>query len=389
MANAKCQMAKTRLTSHSGFGIRHSAFAIAAFAAVVCAAAGSCRSRDSAATPPGSGAPLVAVVTPVRASATLAHDPDDPSIWVHPTAPERSLVLGTVKVAAPDGGVAVFGLDGTLRQLVTGIDRPNNIDVEYGFALGGRAIDIAVVTERYQRRLRVFNIASDGSGISDLGVVPVLEGQAGEAGAPMGIGLYRRPRDGAVFAIVAPKTGPADGYLWQYRLQDAGGGKLAAVAVRRFGRFGGSGEIEAVAVDDEAGHVYYADENNGVHKWHADPDHEGAGTELAHFARDGFSGDREGLAIYTGRGGAGYIVATDQLPVNSGYHLYRRETPDHAAVRVFAGGADSTDGIEVTSRDLGPEFPGGLFVAMNSRARNFLFYRWSDIQAAIDGKAQK
>ena len=128
---------------------------------------------------------------------------------MHPTAPERSLVLGTVKVAAPDGGVAVFGLDGALRQFVSGIDRPNNIDVEYGFAFNGRPIDIAVVTERYQRRLRVFAIAPDGSGLSALGILPVLEGQPGEAGAPMGIGLYRRPRDGAVFAIIAPKPGQA------------------------------------------------------------------------------------------------------------------------------------------------------------------------------------
>jgi len=354
--------------------------------AVTLMAASSCHRGDGAAAPVASSASLVATIKPVRASATLPNDPDDPAIWVHPTAPERSLVLGTVKAAAPAGGVAVFGLDGTLQQLVSGIDRPNNIDVEYGFAFGGRAIDIAVVTERYQRRLRVFTIAPDGSGIADLGAVPVLEGQAGEAGAPMGIGLYRRPRDGAVFAIVAPKTGPADGYLWQYRLQDAGGGRLSAVAVRRFGRFGGTGEIEAVAVDDEGGHVYYADEDNGIHKWQADPDREDASKELAHFARDGFAGDREGLAIYAGRDGAGYIIATDQLPVNSGYHLYRREMPDHAAVRVFSGGADSTDGIEATSRDLGVEFPGGLFVAMNSSARNFLFYRWSDIQAVIDAK---
>jgi 3-phytase len=375
------------------FGIRHSAFGITGLAVVI-AAASSCRRGGSAGPPPASGQALVATITPARASATLAHDPDDPAIWVHPTAPERSLVLGTVKVQAPDGGVAVFGLDGALRQLVTGIDRPNNIDIEYGFAFGGRSIDIAVVTERYQRRLRVFAINPDGSGISELGAVPVLEGQAGEAGAPMGIGLYRRPRDGAVFAIVAPKTGPADGYLWQYRLQDAGGGKLAAVAVRRFGRFGGVGEIEAVAVDDEAGHVYYADEDNGLHKWHADPDHADAARELAHFAREGFSGDREGIAIYAGRDGSGYILATDQLPVNSGYHLYRRDgsqgaSSEHAAVRVFSGGADSTDGIEVTSRNLGPDYPGGLFVAMNSSARNFLFYRWSDIQAAIDGSAKK
>jgi len=371
--------------------VRRSLFA-AGLAAVLCAAAGSCGEAGGTAVPPAPSSPPVAGVKPLRASATLPNDPDDPAIWVHPTAPERSLVLGTIKVAAPQGGIAVFGLDGALRQLVTGIDRPNNIDVEYSFAFGGRTIDIAVVTERYQRRLRVFGIAPDGSGITDLGAIPVLHGQQAEAQAPMGIGLYRRPRDGAVFAIVAPKTGPADGYLWQYRLQDAGAGKLSAAFVRRFGRFSGTREIEAVAVDDEAGHVYYADEGDGIHKWHADPDRADAATEVAYFARDGFAGDREGIAIYQGRGGTGYIVATDQLPGNSRYHVYSRGATeasprDQAPVRVFSGGADSTDGIEVTSRDLGPDFPGGLFVAMNARGRNFLFYRWHDIQAAIDGSA--
>ena len=44
----------------------------------------------------------------------------------------------------------------------------------------------------------------------------------------MGVGLYRRDRDDAIFAIVAPKTGPRDGYLWQYRLFHAGGGGVGA-----------------------------------------------------------------------------------------------------------------------------------------------------------------
>ena len=87
-----------------------------------------CRGAVGPGVAPG---PSIVSVTPVRASATLTHDPDDPAIWVHPTIPERSLVLRTMEVAAPDGGVAVFGLDGALRQFVSGIDRPNNIDVEY------------------------------------------------------------------------------------------------------------------------------------------------------------------------------------------------------------------------------------------------------------------
>jgi hypothetical protein len=37
----------------------------------------------------------------------------------------------------------------------------------------------------------------------------------------------------------------------------------------------------------------------------------------------------------------------------------------------------------VTSAPLGPDFPDGLLVAMNSSAKNFLFFRWSDISARL------
>jgi 3-phytase len=201
----------------------------------------------------------------------------------------------------------------------------------------------------------------------------------------MGIALYRRPRDGAIFAIVAPKTGPRQGYLGQYRLEDDGAGRVKTSFVRYFGSFSGKGEIEAVAVDDALGYVYYADEGNDIHKYHADPDNPNAANELAHFGRTGFRADREGVAIYARADGTGYIICTDQISGNSEYHLYRREGEpgrphDHSRlVKVVRGGADSTDGLEVTSRPLGAMFPDGLMVAMNSSGRNFLLYRWEDV----------
>jgi 3-phytase len=326
-------------------------------------------------------------------TAQLSNDPDDPAIWTHPEDPSRSLILGTMKVAAPAGAVVVFGLDGQVRQIVSGIDRPNNIDVEYGVALDGRRVDIAVVTERLARQLRVFRIDPRAGQLIDLGGIPILAGQEGEAGAPMGIGLYRRPRDGAVFAIVAPKEGPREGYLWQYRLVDAGG-RLGATFVRRFGAFSATSvrdenEIEAVAVDDALGFVYYADEADGIHKWHADPEHPDASRELAHFARSGFRGDREGIGIYAFPDGTGYIVGTDQIDEDSEYHLYPREgTPanphDHSReIAVLRGGADATDGLEISSSPLGPGLPNGVLIAMNSGPKNFLVFRWQDVAAAV------
>ena len=162
-----------------------------------------------------------------------------------------------------------------------------------------------MLTERLGRRLRVYAIARDGSGLRDMsaGKMPILDGAAGDEGAPMGIGLYRRPKDGAIFAIVAPKAGPKKDYLWQYRLADDGTGRVGATFVRRFGAFSGVGEIEAIVVDDELGYVYYADESAGIHKWHADPDAPGAERELALFGTTGYQQDREGLGIYAMPGG--------------------------------------------------------------------------------------
>jgi 3-phytase len=333
-------------------------------------------------------------IKPAYGTASLPQDPDDPAIWVHPTDPSRSLILGTMKVAAPAGAIVVFGLDGGIRQMITGIDRPNNIDVEYGVQLGGRMVDIAVATERLARALRVFAIDATAGRLIDLGAVPVLQSEAGEAGAPMGIALYRRASDNAVFAIVAPKTGPRQGYLWQYRLTDNGRGGIAATFVRRLGVFSANtvraeNEIEAVAVDDALGYVYYADEGDGIHKWHADPDQRDAGRELAHFARSGFRGDREGIAIYALPDGTGYIVCTDQLEGNSEYHLYAREGTredphDHSReIAVINGGADSTDGLDISSATLGTRLPHGVMVAMNSAPRNFLVFAWDEIAATV------
>lgn len=323
-------------------------------------------------------------LTPILATEPVGEDPDDPAIWIHPRDPSRSLIIGTDKTAAPAGALFVFGLDGKIRQKISGLDRPNNVDVEYGLRLGGRQVDIAVATERYRSRLRIYRIAPDGSRLEELspGGLPVFEGQVGEAAAPMGIALYKRPRDGAIFAIVGRKTGPREGYLWQYRVEDDGAGGVRLAKVREFGRFSGQGEIEAIAVDDELGYVYYADEGDGIHKWHADPDHPDASRELAHFGRDGFRGDREGIAIYAQPGGKGYIICTDQLPGNSEYRVYRREGApgrphDHSeAVAVLRGGADSTDGIEVSAHRFGNRFPTGILVAMNSSGKNFLIFRF-------------
>ena len=328
-------------------------------------------------------------IQPVVRTDRVQDDPDDPAVWVHPADAARSLILGTNKAKAPTGALVVFGLDGKTRQTFAGLDRPNNVDVEYGLRLGETAIDIAVVTERFKSQLRVFRVTQTGiADITSPGNTKVFADRQGEQAAPMGISLYRRPRDGAMFAIVSPKSGPGQNYLGQYRLADDGRGRVKATFVRYFGAFSGAAEIEAVAVDDALGYVYYADENSGIRKYHADPDTPDAARELAHFGRSGFQANQEGIGIYARNDGTGFLVCTDQLPGSSQYHIFRREGEpgrphDHTReLKTVSGGADSTDGLEVTSRPLGPRFPDGLMVAMNSSAKNFLVFSWKDVAAA-------
>jgi 3-phytase len=345
-------------------------------------ASAACGSETSAGT---------ASLKPLTRTAPVANDADDPAIWIDSHDASRSLVLGTNKVAAPDGALYVFGLDGSVRQTIKPLDRPNNVDVEYGLAGPQGPVDVAVVTERLQHRLRVFAITERGLTALDGGHgIAVLAGQQGEAREPMGIALYKRPRDGALFAVVAPKTGGTTDYLWQYRIEiGPTSGRARGTLVRRFGNYSGTSEIEAVAVDDPLGFVYYSDEEFAIRKWHADPNHPDAARELAVFGRTGFKRQREGIGILSRPDGSGFIVVSDQIPAGTELKMYPRQGPparphEHEpAVATVATPADSTDGLDIVSSTIGGRFEGGALVMMNSAARNFLLFRWSDVEAAM------
>jgi len=324
-------------------------------------------------------------ITPIRATDPVAIDADDPAIWVHPSDKRHSLIIGTDKGEAPHGALYVFNFDGKILQRVGGLQRPNNVDVRQGVHLSNRTLDIAVATERRAHRLRVFQVQGKSPYLTDItGSTHVFAGETGAAAEPMGIGLYVRERDGAVFAIVSRKGGPRHGYLAQYRLTLSPDGKVDAREVRRFGAFSGKKEIEAVCADDALGYVYYADEGYGVRKYPADPEAPSAGNELAVFARQGYQGDHEGIALFTTGRTTGYLISTEQVPGGSRYHVFGREgSPgkphNHAEIAVLQGTADETDGIEVASGNFGSGFPTGVLIAMNSKARNFLLFPWPGV----------
>jgi len=320
-------------------------------------------------------------VSPRVVSQPVRHDSDDPAIWVNPQDPAASLVLGTDKNV--DGALYVFDLQGRIVQdkVVRGLVRPNNVDIAYGVLVGGERVDVAVVSERYAHRLRVYRLPDmaplDGGGI------PVFEGE--RARDVMGIALYTRAADGALFAVVSrsDEFAPTQGYLHQYRLADDGTGTLRGLFTRAFGEWSGTKEIEAIAVDNAGGHVYYSDENYAVRKYLADPMADDADEQLAEFGHEGFADDREGISFYRRADGSGYILVSDQQA--NRFNIYALQTTEDAAEQhpLLASvllATDESDGSDLVSIEL-PGFPGGLFVAM-STDRTFQFYAVADILAA-------
>lgn len=313
-------------------------------------------------------------VTPNLFTDPVSADADDPAIWIHPSDPTKSIVFGTDKIREK-GGIYAFNLDGKAVQRVENLDRPNNCDVEYDVA----GQDILVTSERMKNRLRVFSIDKESGRLSDIsGETMIFEGETGERREPMGVGLYKDSKSKRTYAVVSRSAGPTTGYLGFYELvANPATKKIDTKLVRTFGNFSGKKEIEAVFVDDELGLVYYSDETHGVRKYAvADLDKELPGPDTS-----AFKGDHEGIALYSTGKGTGYLVCTDQIEGNSVYNVFDRVT--NKPLGSFSAGIDDTDGIEVVSANLGPKFPKGLFVGMNSQPKNFAMIAWPRVSEAM------
>jgi 3-phytase len=331
----------------------------------------------------------VTSIVPVIITEKVKYDTDDPAIWIDRASPENSLVIGTDK--HEKGALYVFDLKGNILEdkVVYGLKRPNNVDVEYNFIFGGESIDIAVVSERLTHKLRIFKVP-DMEPI-DQGGIPIFEGETkDEYREVMGISLYKSPVSGNMYAIAGRKNGPTDGtYLWQYLLEDNGEGGVKATLVRKFGNYSGAKEIEAIAIDDKLGYIYYSDETVGVRKYYADP--EKGNMELALFAFEGFKQDQEGISIYEATDSTGYILVSDQQ--NNRFQIYTREGTgnmphQHKLVKTINVETLESDGSEGTSTGLNDQFSKGLFVAMSSN-RTFHYYSWEDIAGDDLKAAQK
>ncbi len=106
---------------------------------------------------------------------------DDPAIWVHPTDPSRSLIIGTDK----KNGLDVYDLTGKrVQSLPDG--RMNNVDIRYGFPLSGQQVAIVAATNRTDQTLALYAVDVNGR-LSNVADGKIATGMAD----PYGLCMYR------------------------------------------------------------------------------------------------------------------------------------------------------------------------------------------------------
>jgi 3-phytase len=340
---------------------------------------------------PADGAGVASAAIAVRAVAAFAETApvatdgdaaDDPAIWVDAGNPVQSLVIATDK----QRGLHLYDLAGVeLQALPDG--RLNNVDLRDGFALEGRRAVLVAASNRSDNTIAFYALDPKARRLTRLGAgVPTGFRE------PYGLCLYAS-RDGAFYVFV---NDAGSGRVRQWRVQ-ADGARIAADLVREF--VVGS-QAEGCAADDDTGDLYVAEEDVALWRYRADPGSGSGRQEIDRVGgRNGLIADLEGVAIWRGRDGRGFIVVSNQGANN--YAVYRREG-DNDFVGLFevvtdaARGVDGTaetDGLDVTSHALGDRLPDGLLVVQDGRndppglRQNFKLVSWSEVAAALDRQA--
>ncbi len=335
-------------------------------------------------------------------------DADDPAIYVHPTDASQSLVIGSLK----DGGLQVYDLKGQVLQSIAPEDiRYNNVDLLYGFNLGGEQTDLAIASDRRNDTLAIFKIDPNTRQLTDITSDSITESifavDDGEQTA-YGLAAYRSPVSGESYIFVSQREGDR---IAQLKLADDGTGGVKAELVRTFtvpipeGGELEDAQVEGMVADRELGYLYLAQENVGIWKFSAEPDGDTTGELIDQVFPNGsnLKADAEGLTIYYADNGKGYLLASSQG--DSTFAVYTREG-DNAYLGNFrvgeSGGIDSvqnSDGADVINVSLGSDFPFGLLVThdgsndsevlveddgeLENVSTNFKFVPWQNVADAF------
>ncbi|OEZ80647.1 3-phytase precursor [Janthinobacterium sp. HH106] len=322
--------------------------------------------------------PAVAIIAPQAQTEPMARQgdaADDPAIWLSRN-PADARILGTNKKQ----GLLVYDLQGKQTQLLE-VGRLNNVDVRQNIQLGGSKVDLAVATQRDDNSMMLFTINASGE-VAEAGRFPT------GLKSIYGMCLYQ-PAGGGVQAFINDK----DGTFQQYSI-GLEGGKFSATPLRSFKV---ATQPEGCVADDANGRLFLGEETRGVWTTSADAAKPDALTMVLPVGAN-LAADVEGMAIYRRPDGApntGYLIVSSQG--NSSYVVLDAQAPYKVRGRFKVGfnlpagidGTSETDGLDVTSANLGGAYAQGMLVIQDGYKRlpdgpqNFKYVAWGDVAKAL------
>jgi len=306
---------------------------------------------------------------------------DDPAIWVHPHDPTKSLIVATDKKA----GIYVHDMQGQVKQFRAD-GRLNNVDLRSGFSLNGREITLVTASNRSDKTIAIYELDGEKGELLD-----IADGaQATSMRDPYGLCMYQSRHTGDTYVFINGDTTVKR----QWRLLDAGNGRVRAALVREL-EF--ASKTEGCVADDETGILYVGEEDVALWALSAEPDAGDDKTAIDRIAENpALVADLEGVALYDLGHGRGYLVVSSQG--NSTFAVYRREGAreylgsfeivDNPALGI--DGVSDTDGIDISSANLGPGYEVGAMVVQDGHNtwpdanQNYKIIAWQAIADALN-----
>ncbi|MGH9004023.1 MAG: phytase, partial [Acidimicrobiia bacterium] len=299
---------------------------------------------------------------------------DDPAIWVHPTDPFQSLVIGANNAA----GIGVYDITGAEKATITDDGPASSVDVRRGVMLGGQTVD--VLAAAHDGTVRFYTIDANGQLTNQTaGTGAITPAWPSGGGKINGLCMYQSSAAGQTrtFVFVLAPSGQME----QLELIDSAG-KIDVTLVR--GGIPGPWDVSATSgstigacvADDETHSLYVAEKSKAIWRYGAEPGDPitGPATVDVPAPAGHFTPNLGGLALVSTGPGTGYLLASSQgesdTPEADSFMVYRREGANEF-VRAFhvgvgaVDGCQDTRGIEAVAANFGPAFPDGLFVCQD------------------------
>lgn len=288
---------------------------------------------------------------------------DDPTIWINTKNPSKSLILTTNKDSIY-GGLYVYTLDGKLKKMIP-LGPLNNVDYRTGFPYKTHKVDIIVASHPKKKQLAFFAMTPQLDTL-------IFAGFSTNSFQEVPYGLCLFKKDTNFYAIVTFKGGGAE--KWQFWENE---GKFHMEKVTTYPI---KTQAEGCVANDFDGKLFIAEEDKGIWAFNED----GSSDMVGNVGKNELAADLEGLTLYEGK----YLIVSSQG--NSTYGVFSSEQPYtylgnfKIAASSTQEGTEETDGIDVTSANLGGKFSKGLFVAHDNRTSkgggsNFKLVPWTSI----------